>query len=151
MVKYFGIVKDKNGRYRMGEKIVHIDGSDIIVEDDRYNGTQGLWNLVMMRSPKNTYTSDDLRSYRDLIEQTNAMYAPNNVSANSNIKVTTKWLRIFPLFDSIDNEPMWESKDGDGLTITKFLPGDIKGLEAKLRYLLHNTRNCSYNRRTSPS
>ena len=136
--RYFGIVKDKKGQYRMGDKIVHIDGSDIVVENQRYEMTQGLWNLVMMRSPANTYTTEDIRNYRDLVEETNAMYSPNNVTAQSKIKNTTKWLRIFPLFDNLNSDLEWMSKDGEGLV--KFLPGDIKGLEAKLRYLLAEFR-----------
>ena len=136
--RYFGIVKDRYRRYKMGDKLVHIDGGDIIVEGQRYEGTQGFWNLIMLRSPKNTYTTDDLRNYRDLITQTNAIEYPNNVTRDSNIKVTTKWQRIFPLFDTMDNDPMWESKEGDG--IVQFLPSDIKVLQTKLCYLLGEFR-----------
>ena len=138
--KYFGIVKDPYGRYKMGDTIVHVDGGDIIVEGQRYEGTQGFWNLVMMRSPKNTYTSDDLRNYRDLILQTSAIEHPNNLTTSSNIKVTTKWQRIFPLFDTMDNDPMWESEEKPGDGIIQFLPGDIKGLQTKLCYLLGEFR-----------
>ena len=137
--KYFGIVKDHYGHYKMGDKIVNINGEDIIVEGKSYKGTQGFWNLVMMRSPKNTYTTDDLRNYHDLIIQTNTMEYPNNLTVGSNVKATTKWQRIFPLFNSMNNEQMWEAeKSGDGMV--QFLPGDIKGLQTKLCYLLGEFR-----------
>ena len=34
--RYFGIVKDPYGRYKMGDKIVHVDGGDIIDQKKRY-------------------------------------------------------------------------------------------------------------------
>ena len=137
--KYFGIVKDRYDHYKMGDKIVHINGEDIIVEGKSYKGTQGFWNLVMMRSPKNTHTTDDLRNYHDLIIQTNAMEHPNNLTVDSNVKATTKWQRIFPLFNTMNNEQMRNAeKSGNG--VVQFLPGDIKGLQTKLCYLLGEFR-----------
>ena len=129
----------------MGNRILKLDGSDIILDNVRYAGTEGFWNLVMMRSPKNTYTSDDLRKYRDLVTRTNVMDLPNNLTPHSNVKVTTKCQRIFPLFDRVDSEPEWESEDathtaGEGMTTFQFLPGDIKGLQTKLCYLLGEFR-----------
>ena len=40
----------------------------------------------------------------------------------------------------MDIEPTWESEEKGGNGITRFLPGDIKGLETKLCYLLGEFR-----------
>ena len=119
---YFGIVRTKDGKYRMGNETVQIDNGDIIVkETTRYKGTTGLWSLIMFKKPEEWYTDDDLHTYQRLIEQTNAMLAPNNVRTNSKIKSTYKWRSIFSKFDH----------DGSGI---QFLPADISGLQTKLRY-----------------
>ena len=154
--RYFGIVRDGSGRYKMGDTYVYEDSGDILANGLRYEGTRGLWNLVMMRSPKSNYTDQDLRNYRDLVLETNVMKKPNNVDANSRPTTTTKWQRIFPLFDTMDHEEKWEDEDGnhnedetqwdeDGNKVAKegqgiFLPSDIKSLRAKLSYLLAEFR-----------
>ena len=61
---------------------------------------------------------------------------------------TKKWREIFPLFDRLNEEeeggeessssslnPTKEEKKDEGINI-QFLPGDIKGLQTKLNYLL---------------
>ena len=88
--KYFGIVQATHHRYIMGNKIIQVVGSDIVVDNVRYEGSQGFWSLVMMRHPKD-YSERDLRKYRDLITHTNAMIYPNNLQPTSNVKLTTKW------------------------------------------------------------
>ena len=41
---YFSIYKVKDGGYRMGDKHVKLDiNSNIYIDDERYEGTEGLW------------------------------------------------------------------------------------------------------------
>ena len=66
---------------------------------------------------------------------------------------TSKWRKIFPLFDDVDREVETSShnhhqrvevtrpiKQKYGKGIVHFLPGDIKGLKTKLNYLLAEYR-----------
>ena len=65
----------------MGTKTVEIDeNSDIIVDGVKYDGTTGLWALVMMNDPPvSRYTPNDLHMYEDLVYRTNVMNLPHNV------------------------------------------------------------------------
>ena len=121
---YFGILLAEDNRYVMGDKTVQLSGNDIIVEDTHYQGTPGLWILIMFKKPnENHYNDHDLKKYEKLVQQTNVISAPNNVRANSKIKATYKWRNIFSKFD----------KKGQGI---EFLPSDINSLQTKLTYLL---------------
>ena len=148
--KYFGVVME-GGRYKLGDKYVHVeDGSNLVIDHKKYIGTKGLWALIMKKHPTD-YSYDDLTAYRDVIRDTNAMAYPNNLEPRSRVTSTRKWREIFPLFDDLDKEGEQESsthhhhepttttaeEHGDGLL---FLPGDIKGLETKLNYLLGEYR-----------
>ena len=149
--KYFGVIME-GGRYKMGNKYVHIKGSDLVVDHQKYIGTKGLWSLIMKRHPEG-YSRDDLITYRDVIFHTNAMSYPNNLAPTSRVTSTKKWREIFPLFDDVDKEEespshhhrrgtevarSIEQQHGNG--VVQFLPGDIKGLETKLNYLLGEYR-----------
>ena len=98
--KYFGIVPDGEHRYKMGKKRIHIDGSDILIDDTRYKGSKGLWSLIMRRVPSG-FSHEDLITYRDLVLKTNAMAY---LRPRSHVKSTTKWRKIFTLFDTLDED-----------------------------------------------
>ena len=91
------------------------------------------------------------------------MAHPNNVEQGSRVRSTIKWREIFTLFDGLDQEEREAEEEeeegeeessrhrgthatstpigrshGDG--VVQFLPGDIKGLETKLNYLLGEYR-----------
>ena len=40
--KYYGIVRNEHDQLIMGDKQVHVDGNDIVVDDVVYKGTPGL-------------------------------------------------------------------------------------------------------------
>ena len=124
--KYFGIYKQPDGRYEMGDAIVEIRDGDIIVADSRYVGTEGLWNLIIEKIPSN-FTDKDLNVYHQLVEHTNVMNHPKNIEPNSRPTATYKWQHIFSK----------KFAAGNGI---QYLPGDIKGLQAKLDYLLGEYR-----------
>ena len=102
--KYFGIIPDGDwNHYKMGKKRVQIEGPDILVDGRRYNGTKGLWSLIMRKVPHD-FTREDMFAYRDLILHTNAMAYPNNLRPGSQVRRTKKWREIFPLFDTLDEK-----------------------------------------------
>ena len=121
---YFGIILHKN-QYKMGNEIVKMDGkNDFTVDDVFYKGTPGLWSLIMYKKPlENTYTQNDMETYKKLVFQTNVIQSPNNVRSNSRIEQTYKWRILFSTFE----------KDGGRI---EYLPSDIKSLQTKLSYLL---------------
>jgi len=123
---YFSIIENENGDYQMGNTIVQITkDDDLMVDDAKINGTVGLWSLIMFKKPKEgNYSMKDLEEYQRLVEMTNVMSLPNNLRRNSNVKGTYKWKHIFSRFDM---------HEGSGI---KYLPGDIKGLQTDLAYLL---------------
>ena len=84
---YYGIEKVDDG-YIMGDKKIQIDeSSNIYVDGVKYNGTDGLWSLIMLKKPdEKMYNFEDLTSYTDLIEQTNVKNHPRNVSRSSRLK-----------------------------------------------------------------
>ena len=63
--KYFVIQHVDDNKYEMGTKAVEIDeNSDIIVDSVKYDGTTGLWALVMINDPpESSYTQNDLHMY----------------------------------------------------------------------------------------
>ena len=131
--RYFGIVRTKDGQYKMGNKIVDINGNDIIIEGTRYKGTPGLWTLIMFRKPNKTlYDKEDIDTYEKLVYQTNVISSPNNLRLNSKINSTYKMMYIFKHFENFK-----KFAQGEGID---FLPSDINSLQAKLAYLLGEYR-----------
>ena len=100
--KYFGIQYTHDGRYMMGDKEVRIDkDSNIHVDGITYEATAGLWALVMESTPKkDDYTTDDFNMYANLVQQTNIVLHPHNVTSRSRYKNTYKWRFILtPILD----------------------------------------------------
>ena len=105
----------------------------------------------MKRHPAG-YSHKDLITYHDVILHTNAMSYPNNLDPTSRVMSTQKWCEIFPFFDDVDKEEKspYHHRRGAKATrsieqqhshgVVQFLPGDIKGLETKLNYLLGEYR-----------
>jgi hypothetical protein len=58
----FGI-HDSGGKFYIGDTEVPFDGDDIIVGDKVYEGTPGLWELIVSKTPSDEiYTIGDRRS-----------------------------------------------------------------------------------------
>ena len=93
----------EGSRYKMDDKYVHVEGSDLVIDHKKYVGTQGLWSLIMKRYPS-AYSHGDAITYRDVTRHTNAMIYPNNLAPTSRVTSTKKWREIFPLFDDVDKE-----------------------------------------------
>jgi len=119
---YFGIQRMENGTLMMGNKIIQMDGNDIVVDDVKYNGTPGLWSLIMSMNP-NGYSEEDLASYKELVHQTRVNQHPRVLHARNRPYSTNKWKNILKGIRS------------SGSAIV-FLPADIKGMHEKLNLLL---------------
>ena len=63
----------------------YIKENDIMVEDgEEYEGTPGLWELIVSKKPDETlYTSDDKENYARLMIKTNSIYRNNDPYSNN--------------------------------------------------------------------
>jgi hypothetical protein len=72
-------IYDKGGRFYIGDTEVRIDGDDIIVGDKVYEGTPGLWELIVSKTPNdNIYTLSDKDKYTDILLSTNTLRRNND-------------------------------------------------------------------------
>ena len=115
--KKFGIRK-KGIHHYIGDKHVIVKDNDIIIKEtgERFEGTPGLWKLIMFKNPKG-YTDKDYDNYEYLMIKTNAIHVddnPNNRRAKGNYR-GYKWENIVG--------PIWYKKQGfseeDAIKMTK--------------------------------
>ena len=102
----FGIRKEE-GKYKIGSEDIIIVNNDIFIEDHNkmFKGTDGLWNLIMSKSPKK-FDDKDYDKYKELMIITNALHIDND-SNNPYPKGNHrdfKWKRILA--------PIWFGKKG---------------------------------------
>ncbi len=136
----FGIHFSQDGSSSMGSESVTIRGDDIIVGNEVYYGTEGLWRLITGVKENQIgeigvdFTNEDLKQYIRLLRQTNVLhqnYDPNNPRPRSSS--SWKWKVILkPLWNKFREEED-SGKDGSGI---KFLPSTIKALREKLDLLI---------------
>ena len=114
----FGI-RYENGPWMIGNKQIKIQGDDIKIDGEIYEGTDGLWSLITSKTPKN-YTQTDLERYKELLHETSAMHqhydARDPYPRASGGKKWTRILRpIWQEFESIGSIPQQSSADVDSL------------------------------------
>ena len=71
---------DKKGNVKENETILTIAYNNIVVKDEKFTGTKGLWALIMEDNPRG-YTEEDKKEYGRLLIKTNALHKdfnPNN-------------------------------------------------------------------------
>ena len=78
--KTFGL-RDKDGKFYIGNKEAKINENNIIVGNKQYNGTPGLWELIVARSPDDKiFTNEDYDNYAEILHSTNALRRNNDES-----------------------------------------------------------------------
>ena len=138
----FGIYYSPSGDAYIGNKPVTIQGDDILIENEVYHGTVGLWRLITGVKESQIgvigrdFTDEDLLEYAKLLRQTSALHRdfnPNNPRPRSSS--SWKWKFILrPLWNKYKQEDSEEEKEGRGGV--KYLPSTIKALKEKLAVLL---------------
>ena len=72
----------RKGFYYIGNKQATIVDNDIIIDDEKFEGTPGLWMLLLSKQPeKGSFTGKDFDNYGRLMVKTNALhrnYDPNS-------------------------------------------------------------------------
>ena len=67
-------LRDDGGKFYIGEKLAIIVDNDLIVGKDEYEGTPGLWELIVSKEPDKTiYTPEDKENYARLMIKTNVL------------------------------------------------------------------------------
>ena len=78
--KTFGL-RDKNGKFYIGNKEAKIKENNIIVCNKEYAGTPRLWELIVARSPDDKiFTNGDYDNYAEIMHSTNALRRNNDES-----------------------------------------------------------------------
>ncbi len=128
----FGIY-NKDNDFFIGDKRVGVVDDSLMVGEEEYEGTRGLWELLIMNQPNvNLYTQEDYDAYAKIMVTTNALRKGND--ANNTIPKANrgwKWKNIM--------KDIWDEKDqflGRGLGTTVVLPSDPNALLKRLALLL---------------
>ena len=133
--KSFGLTV-KNKKLHIGDKPITIKDDNIIIEDVEYEGTPGLWELIISQEPQEgKYTEDDYLNYINLLVQTNTIYQGNNPNQNrAKSSGGDKWNKLIsPVWEHIreSKKPLKRKRrqqdpiTGEGL---KILPSDPNAL-----------------------
>ena len=88
----FGIHATGEGRYAMGNSIVHIEVNTLKVDDKEYELTPGLRMLMLYKKPRpQHYTSDDYSVYKAIAAQTSVRAYLNKRTGSARPRSTWKW------------------------------------------------------------
>ena len=122
--------KNKKKKY-IGDKPVVIKDNNIVVEDEEYKGTPGLWEVIMLEKPKE-YTDEDFNNYGRLLVKTNAIHRENNPNNPfPKASKSDKWK--FLLRDVWYNKEKYMGIGGTGIVV---IPSDPNALLERLDLLL---------------
>ena len=90
----FGIRKIDDHHY-IGDTHVIIHKNNIIVDNEKFNGTSGLWNLIMLKEPGIFFTNEDYDNYAKLMVKTHVLHQGNNPNSSyPKSSRSSKWLGI---------------------------------------------------------
>ena len=136
----FGIRKEK-GHHYIGNQRVIIKENNIFLPkcNERFDGTRGLWELIMSKNPEN-FTDKDYDNYEDLMIITNALHR-NNDEDNPHPKGnhrSYKWVNILrPIWNRKKSRIIFpkekEGYEGEGVVV---IPSDPNALLERLDLLL---------------
>ena len=133
--KTFGL-RDKDGKFCIGNKEAKIKENSIIVGEKEYAGTPGLWELIVATTPDdNIFTNGDYDNYAEIMHSTNALRRNNDESETKpKANKSWKWKHIL--------KPIRDEKDlytGNGLMPSVraiILPCDPIALVERLNILM---------------
>ena len=125
---HMGAAKDPNGQYRLNKKMLTVAYNNIYIDDEKFRGTPGLWELIMENKPNpGNYEKEDLDNYGKLLFKTNALhhnFNPENPKPRASRGY--KWTNII--------KPIWDAKvNGEGVVV---IPSDPNALLERLDLLL---------------
>lgn len=137
----YGIKWDGN-KTKLGRKEIEIQGNDIVVDGDTFDGTIGLWELITKTQPEN-YTTEDKQNYEALMFQTLPFLNENDtVRANRGEKyqkiikplyLKYKMKSVSREVDKVREMKRRSSFSGSGI---QFIPSDNNALLKRHKLLI---------------
>ena len=127
----FGINKI-DGHHHIGDTHVIIHKNNIIIDDDKFTGTPGLWDLIMLKEPPKYYSNKEFKDYVKILRKTHVLHQGNNPN-NPHPKSSRgdKWNNILKhIWDYRGKELSFE---GEGVVI---MSSDPNALLERLDLLL---------------
>ena len=97
------------GIFYIGDKQVQIAGDDLIIDDKRYEGTDGLWSLIVRPYPNKDVTEDDKSNYEEIMVTTNAIPRENDPAKPKSNRSHKYMNYIKPIW-----EKRYKTKKGSG-------------------------------------
>ena len=127
----FGIYVD-GGTWKIGNENVVVDGNDLFIGEEKYEGTRGLWELIVMKEPsEQNYNDGDLATYSKIMVNTNAIRRDNDPT-NPRPKSSKSWKWTNVVKDIWSNRKTYE---GQGIK-TIVIPSDSNALLERLDLLM---------------
>ena len=127
----FGIYVD-GGTWKIGNENVVVDGNDLFIGEEKYEGTRGLWELIVMKEPsEQNYNDGDLATYSKIMVNTNAIRRDNDPT-NPRPKSSRSWKWTNVVKDIWSNRKTYE---GQGIK-TIVIPSDSNALLERLDLLM---------------
>ena len=119
---------DKDGHFYIGDQQIGVIDNNLVVGDKEYQGTPGLWELIIMKKPDDSiYTQEDYEQYAEIMVKTNAMK-----KAGTNTPKSSKGWKWTNLLSNI-----WkERKQFEGEGITTIIPSDPNALLDRLDLIM---------------
>jgi hypothetical protein len=126
-----------------------IDGNDLIISDERYKGTHGLWRLLTNPNKKKTdketydtwwtskdnFTEKDLSSYKEILVKTLSIYQHNDSSTKKpKSSISKKWNELVSKIWKEIKRP----KSGSGVIRYHEGPIEYKYIDDTLNQLLQH-------------
>lgn len=132
--KTFGIYKNPiDKQYYIGNIPIDIQDNNLVIGDKEYEGTPGLWELIISKQPdESIYSHTDFENYAKILVETSALKQNNN-PAESVPKSSRgwKWRNIL--------RQIWKDRskyEGEGIGETIIIPSDPNALIERLDLLL---------------
>lgn len=92
----YGIYYD-GATWKMGSYEVRFYDNDVIIDGVRYKGTPGLFELIFKKHPSNTFTQNDLKTYKTMLMYTKAHVSEDGkIKSNRGYKYTNIISNMFP-------------------------------------------------------
>ena len=132
----FGI-REEEGLYYIGNKQATVFNNNILIDDEKFEGTPGLWELLMTKTPK-YFNDNDYNNYERLMLKTYVLHHDNNPN-NPHPKSSggKKWLGLLkPIWEKYKEEKKEEEEEeyeGKGIVV---IPSDPNALLERLDLLL---------------
>jgi len=131
--KTFGIYKNPiDKQYYIGNTPIDIREDNIVIGDREYEGTPGLWELIISKKPdENIYSQGDFDNYANILVETSALKQNNNPAETApKSSRSWKWRNLL--------RQIWRDRsqyEGQGTDVV-VIPSDPDALLDRLDLLL---------------